>query len=608
MALPDGNLNSSFPNQEGNHVVTENHSASSAVTAAPQVMSSKQDVRRSRFDIAPARPDTSSLRGKIFKYRVSFEMLETASNALTNLEFRLPAVMPLREVMGILEQLWEMRYVQQFTVKAELQIAILKTAEGEDKLRYNFPVGHYFKDESTIVCVCEAHDYVEPVILEEEDKIPVTVVTGFLGSGKTTLMNHILTNKEHQKKIMVIQNEFGSVDIDGALVQEKMTTKEDIQVLDNGCMCCTVRGDLVKALNNILNKMQSTETLIDGVLIETTGMADPGPVIKVFQTPGISQTMRIDSVLTVVDVNRISEQLERPITEPATINEAVQQVIFADKILLNKSDKANPEIIKATKQKLKSLNAFAKLTCTSFGRIDLDKILNVQGFSLKKISTLDILNEDEEDEECHDDHCTDPDHNHDHKHEHHHDGEENCTDPHHHHGHGHGHHHKEHDHHHKEHGHGHKEHGHHHHDHEHKHGKKKEIASQTKHSSGVSSVGIKRKGLIELGRLQFFLRGLLQRKVSDLYRLKGILAVPNDNRKFVLHGIHEDINADYTEAWKENEEKICRMVFIGKDLDKERLLADFEQCFVEQKNQGTKRNLELETELEEEDSKRQKCD
>ena len=177
-------------------------------------------------------------------------------------------------------------------------------------------------------------------------KVPITVVTGFLGSGKTTLVNHILT-ANHGKKVAVIENEFGEVGIDDALVME---SKEEIFEMNNGCVCCTVRGDLIR----ILNKLLKRKDRLDAILIETTGLANPAPVIQTFFVDdNIKDACALDAVLTVVDAKHVTQHLDDEKPE-GVVNEAVQQVAFADKILLNKVDLVSKEELAAVKHRIKA--------------------------------------------------------------------------------------------------------------------------------------------------------------------------------------------------------------------------------------------------------------
>ena len=174
--------------------------------------------------------------------------------------------------------------------------------------------------------------------VQDKDKLPVTVITGFLGAGKTTLINHILTEK-HGVRVCVIENEFGSVDIDTSLVKENMNVAEEIISLDNGCACCTVRGDLMKALN----QLKTRKAEFDMVLLETTGLANPAPVVATFtQNPTIANNFRVDGIVCLVDAKHVGGHLEEKKADDA-VNEAVCQVAFADRILLNKIDLVSKE-------------------------------------------------------------------------------------------------------------------------------------------------------------------------------------------------------------------------------------------------------------------------
>merc|ERR1711904_149910 len=176
-----------------------------------------------------------------------------------------------------------------------------------------------------------------------DDKVPVSILTGFLGSGKTTLLNHIL-RANHGKKIAVIENEFGEVGIDDALVQGgSMAEEENIVEMNNGCICCTVRGDLIAGLKKLIKNGKKTGKSLDGVIIETTGLADPAPVAQTFFADDfVQQHMRLDGILTLVDAKHIIQHLEDEKPEGVE-NEAVEQLAFADRILLNKCDLVDNE-------------------------------------------------------------------------------------------------------------------------------------------------------------------------------------------------------------------------------------------------------------------------
>jgi len=579
-------------------------------------MENMQDTRL----LMQQRVDASQFEGKFFQYDVRVNDLSPEDNFPTSPKLEqfiatIPASMALRDALQLIELQWRQEYEQRFQQEAQLVISFVEMQNDSKSMDYNQPTGYIFPHQSIIIVHAEVHVLVEMAKLKDSDKIPVLLVTGFLGSGKTTLMNFILT-ENHGKKFAVIQNEFGSVDVDGALVQEKMETKEDIQILDNGCMCCTVRGDLVIALNNIVEKINQSDTMMDGVLIETTGMADPQPIIAVFdKASSCGSVMRLDSILTIVDAKRIGEQLDRKVDDG--VNEAVQQVIFADRILLNKADTVTSAEMKATQRKIRSINKFCHMHPTTFSKISIDKIFDQQSHSLEKLGEVgDKLLETPHDHDCDDLECTHEDHEH---HGHGHGKKEK-------HSHGHGHGHKE-NHEHGGHGHGHKEkheHGHDHkkkhdhthdHDHDHKHrhshdhhhghghSHKKRKVEETRHSSGVSSIGISKEGEIVMKKLQMFIRKLLQTKLKDLYRFKGIYAIHGENKKFVIQGVHESIQFEWISEWKENETKKSTMVFIGKDLEKPTLKKGFEECFFDEAE--LKRSLEN---AEERGNKRQKIE
>jgi len=219
---------------------------------------------------------------------------------------------------------------------------------------------------------------------EMDTRTPVTVLTGYLGSGKTTLLNHILTTN-HGKKIAVIENEFGEVGVDDALVRERFNTTEDIFEMNNGCICCTVRGDLIRILTKLLQRGKK----LDAIVIETTGLADPGPVAQTFfMDESIKQFARLDGIVTLIDAKHIEQHLDEEKGEGVE-NEAVEQVAFADRLLLNKTDLVSEEDLTRVEGRLREINKFAPvLRCQNAG-VGMENILSIKAFELERVLEMD---------------------------------------------------------------------------------------------------------------------------------------------------------------------------------------------------------------------------
>ncbi|KAA3477931.1 COBW domain-containing protein 1-like isoform X1 [Gossypium australe] len=212
-----------------------------------------------------------------------------------------------------------------------------------------------------------------------DTRIPATIITGFLGSGKTTLLNHILT-ADHGKRIAVIENEYGEVDIDGSLVAAKAAGAEDIVMLNNGCLCCTVRGDLVRMIAELVSKKKGK---FDHIVIETTGLANPAPIIQTFYAEDqVFNDVKLDGVVTLVDAKHAGFHLDE-VKPKGVVNEAVEQIAYADRIIVNKTDLV--VLIKDDIACLQNINGMAHLKRTEFGKVDLEYVLGIGGFDLERI-------------------------------------------------------------------------------------------------------------------------------------------------------------------------------------------------------------------------------
>jgi len=349
-------------------------------------------------------------------------------------------------------------------------------------------------------------------------KIPVTVLTGFLGAGKTTLLNRLLTSG-HGKRYAVIVNEFGEIGIDNDLI---VASDEEIFEMSNGCICCTVRGDLIRVINGLLRRSHA----FDGILVETTGLADPAPVAQTFLTDrDIASRTSLDSVITVVDAMHLKAQVK---TSP----EVEQQIAFADTILLNKVDLVDEAELADCEAIIHTINPFATFHKAARGDIPLDKLLGVGGFDLDKIMARapDFLKAEEE-------HAP---HAHEHHHEH---GEEcdcccGCNMS----------------------------------------GGHAKAASAFRHDTAISSVSLVHDKPFDEEKVQNWLGELTATKGPDLLRFKGILDLAGVDKRIVIQGVHMMMEGGALSPWPEGARRVSRMVFIGRNLDEPRLRADFMAC------------------------------
>lgn len=260
----------------------------------------------------------------------------------------------------------------------------------------------------------------EELEVKDSDKTPVTIITGFLGSGKTTLVNYIL-KEQTDWKICVIENEFGEVSIDDSLVETNMQAREDVITMDNGCVCCSVRGDLVRTLGSLISRRKD----FHAVILETTGLADPSPIVFTFNSnAAIQDNYRIDSIVCMVDAKHIDIHLDERKPD-GSVNEAEQQIAFADRIVINKIDLVTPEEYEEVEDRIRSINGFASMIKTEKARAPLDLILGLNSFSLQQVQEVDPTVMDDpdgghvHDEHCHHDHAHDSSTGHDHVHDEH---------------------------------------------------------------------------------------------------------------------------------------------------------------------------------------------
>mmetsp|Transcript_36133 Transcript_36133/g.67288 ORF Transcript_36133/g.67288 Transcript_36133/m.67288 type:complete len:458 (+) Transcript_36133:77-1450(+) len=447
-----------------------------------------------------------------------------------------------------------------------------KALDPGHKVEEHFVDGDTFGIHGDIVAVPKSFPKIP-----DEKKLPVTILTGFLGSGKTTLLNYIL-QEQREKKIAVIENEFGEVSIDDLLLKkDKIAFAEKVVVMDNGCMCCTIRGDLIDGFREILKEVENGKHL-DQIVIETTGMADPVPIVRTFMTSEeISSRLRLDGVITVADAKNVCKRLDDEVEE-GRVNEAYQQVAFCDKLLLNKLDLVSAEEAIKTKERLRDINAFAKIVPAVRGRVKMSELVNLRAHDMSNFINADIEKEAvDEPEEGHGGHGGHGEHGghggHD-GHEGHggHGGHGDGHDPDCKEDHGHGDHggHGGHGESNGAHGSGHAD--------EHGHVAKKH---KSRHDSKVNSMAFVREGEVlpsKLGNLMETL-GQLPPERGTIFRIKGILAVKNHPYKHVFHAVMDVSDEDDAEPWAPGEKRITKMVFIGKALDKAYIREAFDSCF-----------------------------
>lgn len=324
-------------------------------------------------------------------------------------------------------------------------------------------------------------------------RVPVTVLTGFLGAGKTTLLNYVL-RENHGRRIAVVENEFGEVGIDEALI---LQTDEEIFEMNNGCVCCTVRGDLVRILSRLLRRPEP----LDHIIIETTGVADPSPVAQTFFFDDqLHDRLELDAIVTLVDAKNVLAHLDGA---AAGGEKVIEQIAFADRIVLTKTDLVDEGTVEQVVGRVRQINPHVDLLVAEHGKVDLDRIFGVHAFDIDRITDMEpsFLTA---------------------------------------------------------------------------------LAGEHYHNDGITSVSFDVAGELDPDRLSAWMDLLVKEWAIDIFRMKGILAIAGEEQPYVFQGVHMLVDTQPAAPWKLGEERRSRLVFIGRNLDREQLETSFSGCLVEQ--------------------------
>ncbi len=356
------------------------------------------------------------------------------------------------------------------------------------------------------------------------DKIPVTVITGYLGAGKTTLLNRILT-EEHGRRYAVIVNEFGEIGIDNDLV---VGADEEIFEMNNGCICCTVRGDLIRIIEGLMRRRGK----FDAIIVETTGLADPAPVAQTFFVDeDVKGAARLDAVVTLADAKFLLDRLK-------DAPEAKNQIAFADVILINKTDLVSKQEIAEVEARVRGINPYAKLLRAVKADVPLSDVLGQNAFDLDRILEIEprfLHAKEHHHDHAHHDHAA-------HDHDHDHDCAPGCANPDHHHDDAH---------------------------------EDRAPALEAYHDEHVQSVAIRHDGEVDPALFVPWLNELTQREGPNILRCKGIIAFKDEPRRFVFQGVHMILDGDLQREWRPDEARASKLVFIGRDLKEAELRAGF---------------------------------